>query len=233
MQLFYAPDISDFTYVFDEEESRHIIKVLRLKKGDQIYITDGRGNLFKTRIETTDPKHCKVSVEEKTEEYNKKQYFLHIAIAPTKNIKRFEWFLEKCTEIGINEITPLICEHSERSKLRHERLNKVLTAAMKQSIKTYLPKLNEAREFEAFIKENQSDLKAIAICDKKKKDHLKNFCEQNNEISVIIGPEGDFSENEIEIALNAGYKPVSLGKSRLRTETAGVMACSIVNTMKE
>ncbi len=233
MQLFYAPDIIGSSYIFGEEESRHAIKVLRLQKGDVVYITDGKGNLFKTQIEEADIKKCKVAVVEKSEEFGKRDYSLHIAIAPTKNIKRFEWFLEKCTEIGIDEITPLFCDHSERIKLRYDRLNKVLTAAMKQSIKAYHPGLNEATRLADFVKKDDSDLKTIAVYDEKEKNHLKELCGKSSTVTVLIGPEGDFSREEVEMALELGYTPVSLSNSRLRTETAGVMACSIVNTMKE
>ena len=233
MQLFYAPDINSERYTFNEEESKHAVKVLRLKKGDHIHITNGKGILFKTEVTDPSPKKCSVRILEKTKAFEDKGFRIHIAIAPTKNTKRFEWFLEKCTEIGIDEITPLICEHSERKAIRKERHEKVLIAAMKQSVKAYLPTLHDPVEFNHFISNAEEEFKAIAISDKSQKDHLKKLCVGMKNILVLIGPEGDFSTDEVEGAISNGFKRVSLGKSRLRTETAGVVACNIVNTMND
>ncbi len=233
MYLFYTPDINSHIYTLTEQESRHCIKVLRLKTGDKIYLTDGKGNLYETVLIEDNIKHCTIKVENIQKEYGKRDYKIHIAIAPTKNIKRFEWFLEKATEIGIDEITPLICEHSERKILKTERLNKVIYAAVKQSLKAYIPKLNKIVKFSDFIVQDFISEKYIAYLDKKKLKTLKNIYKKGNDALIIIGPEGDFSNKEIHKAKNIGFIPISLGKSRLRTETAALAACHIINLLNE
>jgi 16S rRNA (uracil1498-N3)-methyltransferase len=233
MQLFYAPDISGKTYTLNEEESKHCIRVLRLTSGDEITLVDGKGGLFKTRIIIPEPKRCQVEVYESLAEFEKRNYYLHVAIAPTKNIERFEWFLEKATEIGIDEITPLLCEHSERKVINNERLEKVIVSAMKQSIKSYAPKLNTLNPFKQFIQTQDHNNTLIAHCQRKGLPHLKNELNSINKITILIGPEGDFSPDEINKALALKIKEISLGNSRLRTETAGIVACQIVNLIKE
>jgi 16S rRNA (uracil1498-N3)-methyltransferase len=233
MQLFYAPDIKLDYHVFDQEESRHAIKVLRLKKGDILHVTDGKGNLYETEIIEDDIKKCAVKIINTTEQYGTRDYYLHIAIAPTKNIKRFEWFLEKATEIGIDEITPVLCDHSERKNIRHDRMGKILVSAMKQSVKAYLPQLNDMTNIRKLISESNEEMKTIAIADEEDKQHLKDLFTSRKEILVLIGPEGDFSTEEIQEAKEKEFVPVSLGRSRLRTETAGIVACNIVNVVRE
>jgi 16S rRNA (uracil1498-N3)-methyltransferase len=235
MQLFYAPDISGEEYIFPQDESKHIAKVLRLKEGDKINITDGKGNLYISEIVESDIKQCKVKIISKEAEVGKRNFSVHIAIAPTKNIKRFEWFLEKCTEIGVDEITPLNCQFSERRHIRNDRLNRVISSAMKQSVKMYHPVLNEMTGFEDFLSSDATNAenRFIAICDEEPKDHLKNACEIGKDVVVIIGPEGDFSDKEKESAIEKGFQPVTISVSRLRTETAGVVACQIVNLLNE
>jgi len=229
MQLFYAPDISGNTYTLNEEESKHCIRVLRLTVGDEITLIDGKGGLFKTRIANPEPKRCMVEVYESTFEFEKRNHYLHIAIAPTKNIERFEWFLEKATEIGIDEITPLLCEHSERKVVNNERLEKIIISAVKQSIKAYIPVLNPMTTFKQFIQSNQAGELFIAHCATKEMNHLKNEIKPLKRSTILIGPEGDFSIDEIQLALKNHYREISLGTSRLRTETAGVVACHLVN----
>lgn len=229
MQLFYAPDIKDKTYTLNEEESKHCIRVLRLAIGDEIMLIDGKGGLFKTRITSPEPKRCMVEVYESTLEFEKRNHYLHIAIAPTKNIERFEWFLEKATEIGIDEITPLLCEHSERKVVNNERLEKIIISAVKQSVKAYVPKLNPMATFKQFIQANTADNLFIAHCATRELSHLKNEVKAFGKCTILIGPEGDFSPEEIKHAIQNNYKEISLGTSRLRTETAGVVACHIVN----
>ena len=231
MQLFYAPDISGDLYTLNEEESKHCIRVLRLVVGDEITIVDGKGGLFKTRIINPEPKRCQVEVFETITEFEKRNHYLHIAIAPTKNIERFEWFLEKATEIGIDEITPLLCEHSERKVINNERLQKIIVSAMKQSIKAYFPKLNQMVPFRQFIQANKDGKLYIAHCYKKDLNHLKNEIQSKQQSTILIGPEGDFSPDEVSIAIQLKYKEISLGSSRLRTETAGIVACHITNLM--
>ncbi len=229
MQIFYAPDISGNTYTLNEEESKHCIRVLRLTAGDEITLIDGKGGLFMTRIVSPEPKRCMVEVYESTLGFEKRNHHLHIAIAPTKNIERFEWFLEKATEIGIDEITPIICEHSERKVINNERLEKIIISAVKQSIKAYIPILNPMISFKQFVQSNQPGDLFIAHCATKGLNHLKNEIKPTNKCSILIGPEGDFSHSEINFALTHKFKEISLGTSRLRTETAGVAACHIVN----
>ncbi|RLD81015.1 MAG: 16S rRNA (uracil(1498)-N(3))-methyltransferase [Bacteroidetes bacterium] len=236
MQLFYNPDInSSITeFIFNKEEGRHIIRVLRKKEGDLLYITNGKGFLFKVQIIHANDKKCLVKIisfEEKEKNWN---YHLHIAIAPTKMNDRFEWFLEKATEIGIDEITPIICDNSERKVLKTERMQKVLISAMKQSLKFELPKLNGAIKFSEFIQTNSADIKLIAHCeDPDKKNTIKNLVKPNKNILILIGPEGDFSTKEISFALQHQFIPLSLGSSRLRTETAGIVACSSISVINE
>ncbi|MEP7169753.1 MAG: 16S rRNA (uracil(1498)-N(3))-methyltransferase [Bacteroidota bacterium] len=229
MQLFYCPDINSEIYFLSEEESKHCIGVLRHKKEDAINLIDGVGGFYIAKIIGNDKKKCEVKIISKQIEFSKRNYQLHIAIAPTKNTERFEWFLEKATEIGIDEITPLICEHSERKELKIERLNKVIVSAMKQSVKAYLPKLNAAIKFKDFIQHSNTSQKFICSCDAEKKSTLKNFYTKEKDVLLLIGPEGDFSKDEIELANTNGYKTISLGDGRLRTETAGIVTCEIIN----
>jgi 16S rRNA (uracil1498-N3)-methyltransferase len=231
MQIFYAPDISGNTYTLNEEESKHCIRVLRMDIGDEITLVDGKGGLYKTRISNPEAKRCQVEVFETIAEFEKRNHYLHIAIAPTKNIERFEWFLEKATEIGIDEITPILCEHSERKVINNERLEKIILSAVKQSIKAYIPKLNQMVPFKQFIQEKNDGTRFIAHCYKKELTHLKNAINPNQSTTILIGPEGDFSVEEVNKALQHNYKEISLGNSRLRTETAGIVACHISNLL--
>jgi 16S rRNA (uracil1498-N3)-methyltransferase len=234
MQLFYAPDLVGDYYNLDEEETFHCTRVLRLVTGDKIHLTDGKGNLFGGILETITKKEALIKIVNKIPEYRKKNYRLHIAIAPTKNIDRFEWFLEKATEIGIDEITPLICEHSERTIIKPERLEKIIVAAMKQSIKAYKPILNPLEKINKFLNRDFNNFQTtIATCEGDNRKLLKKISEPGKNILVLIGPEGDFSNDEIQNSINAGFIAVSLGESRLRTETAGLVACHTVNLINE
>jgi len=229
MHLFYTPHIDPQFHVLSQEESKHC-RVLRIKPGDFIYLTNGKGTLCKAIVTDNATGIYHTKIVEQHEEFNKRPYHLHIAIAPTKNTDRFEWFLEKVTELGIDEITPLICEHSEKSHLKYERLQKVLIAAVKQSFTAYLPRLNNQSKFTDFVKTAFSGQKFIAYCGESPQ-HLRVACVPEQEVTILIGPEGDFSEEEITLAKNSGFIPITLGKNRLRTETAGVFACSVVNTV--
>lgn len=229
MQLFYVPNISGAEVILDETESKHAIRVLRLQKGDLVQIVDGAGGLFKAEIADANPKKCRLAIVESTLNFGKRNFHLHIAIAPTKNNERTEWFLEKATEIGICEITPLITERSERKTVNPERLEKILVSAMKQSVKAYLPKLNNQQNFKELVKQPFNGKKFIAYIEEKQTVHLKNLVDKTDNVLVLIGPEGDFSPAEVQLALQNGFQPVSLGESRLRTETAGIVACHIVN----
>ena len=229
MQLFYNPNILEDTelVVFDKEESKHIIKVLRKSVGDVLEITNGNGWLFKASITLANIKNCQASIIEK-EKKSKRDFHIHLAVAPTKLNDRYEWFLEKSTELGINEITPIVCDHSERKVIKHERYSKIIQSAMKQSLQCYLPKLNQLTPFNEFINTNHNGQKFIAHCDNGKKLSLKNELRAKQDVTILIGPEGDFSVKEIEMALNSNFIPVTLGETRLRTETAAVVACHSV-----
>jgi len=227
MQLFYLENHKD-EIILSAEESKHATKVLRKKEGDILNFTDGKGAFYKAEIIVADSRKCRlkvVSTEQKEKQHN---YHLHIAIAPTKNMDRFEWFLEKATEIGIDEITPIICTHSERKKIKTERCNRILLSAMKQSLKFHVPKLNEAMSLSDFIKQDYEGTKYIAHCEDGEKKELKRVNKTEKTI-ILIGPEGDFSPKEIELALQNQFKAVSLGTSRLRTETAGIIAAHSIN----
>lgn len=229
MQLFYNPDIDESTetFSFDKEESRHIIKVLRKKDSDILHVTNGLGLLFETAITLASDNKCIVQVLSIKKSAEPK-FRLHLAVAPTKMNDRFEWFLEKATEIGIQEITPIICDRSERKVINQERFEKIILSAMKQSNETFLPKLNEAISFKEFVKQKNDGLQLIAHCEETDKKSLKDILKPNESITMLIGPEGDFSEKEIALALENNYNPVTLGNTRLRTETAAIVACHSV-----
>jgi 16S rRNA (uracil1498-N3)-methyltransferase len=233
MQLFYVPNISVSEIVLDETESKHAVRVLRLQNGHPVEIIDGSGGFYKAQITDANQKKCRLKIIESQKEFGKKDFHLHIAIAPTKNIERFEWFLEKATEIGIDEITPLLTSHSERKVVNHERLEKILVSAMKQSLKAYLPKLNSLTTLKELIINNKTEYKYIAYCDEIQKTHLKDLVISGKNTLILIGPEGDFSAEEVKLAIENGFSVVSLGNSRLRTETAGIVACHIVNLANE
>jgi 16S rRNA (uracil1498-N3)-methyltransferase len=229
MQLFYNPTINETTesFTFDREESKHIIKVLRKKDGDILFVTNGLGYLFKTEITLASDSKCTVQMVS-FEKSTPSNFKLHLAVAPTKMNDRYEWFLEKATEIGIQEITPIICDRSERKVINTDRFEKIILSAMKQSNELYLPKLNPAISFKEFIKQQNEGLQLIAHCEETDKKTLKSVIQPNTNVTVLIGPEGDFSEKEIVLALEQKYIPVSLGNTRLRTETAAVVACHSV-----
>jgi 16S rRNA (uracil1498-N3)-methyltransferase len=228
MHIFYSQNIIGATGILDELESHHCIKVLRLKFGDEICVVDGKGGYFEGNITIEDSRACGFNIKKSNLEFGKRNYRLHIAIAPTKNIERFEWFLEKATEIGIDEITPIICQRSERKTLREDRLEKVITSAMKQSIKAYHPVFHLITSIDKFMEKKVSGNKLIAHCHDGIRHDLIKTEPSGNDFTILIGPEGDFSEREIDLAIEKGFLPISLGSSRLRTETAGVASCQII-----
>ncbi len=234
MQLFFNPNITETatSFVFDKEESKHIVKVLRKKEGDILHVTNGFGYLFSTEITVASDSKCTVQINS-FEKQETPKFHLHLAVAPTKMNERYEWFLEKATEIGIQEITPIICEHSERKVIKTDRFQKILESAMKQSLHYYLPKLNEPIAYKDFIKKEISGQKFIAHCEETDKKSLKNELEITKDVTILIGPEGDFSVKEIQQAIDCNFIPVSLGNTRLRTETAAVVACHSVVFVNE
>ncbi|MCB0519556.1 MAG: 16S rRNA (uracil(1498)-N(3))-methyltransferase [Lewinellaceae bacterium] len=236
MNLFYTTNIKGDFAILEEEEARHCSQVLRRKAGDAIQLVDGKGNWYEGAIDEINKREVVVKIEDVEQEKDKRDFKLHIAIAPTKNMDRIEWFLEKSTELGIDEITPIHCHHSERGKIRQDRLEKILVSAMKQSLRTYLPKLNQMTEFKDFTNNPTTPAAAfryIAHCQDDNLPHLKDNCPKGQDVIILVGPEGDFSKEEIELAIANGYQPISLGKARLRTETAGIAACHIVNLLNE
>jgi len=231
MQLFYTPDIDpkNSQYFLSEEESKHSIKVLRMAVGDKLQLIDGRGGLYEAEITDAHPKRTILKINSVITEYGKRNHYLHIAIAPTKNMERLEWFLEKATEIGIDEISLIICQRSERKEAKIERLDKILTSAIKQSLKAYHPVLNEAVSFHNFLSKSFDGQKFIAHCIPGNKANLKDVIEPKGRYLILIGPEGDFAPAEVDEALQQGYKAITLGESRLRTETAALEACFEAN----
>ena len=233
MQLFYAPDVTLPLYTLNDEESKHCVRVLRLRQGDTLHLTDGRGSLHRCEIVEAHQHHCTVKIVETQSEYGRRPYSLTMAVAPTKNIDRYEWFLEKATEVGIDRIVPIECDHSERRTIKHEREERVITSAVKQSIKAYHPTLDEMTDVKKLISAPFEGRKFIAHCDSsfEKRDYLPSIIKKSENILILIGPEGDFSPEEIKFALENGFEAISLGNQRLRTETAAVAATVMVATI--
>ena len=235
MQLFYNSDIeeSTTTFTFSKEESKHIIKVLRKSVGAILKITNGKGWLFDAEIISADIKRCQANISNAVQK-PKRNYKLHLAVAPTKMNDRFELFLEKATEIGIDSITPILCDHSERKVIKLDRFEKIVQSAMKQSLQCYLPIINKLTPLSAFINQEFNGQMFIAHCEETTdKQSLKDKLQPKQDITILIGPEGDFSVKEIEMALRHNFIPVTLGKTRLRTETAAVVACHSVAFVNE
>jgi 16S rRNA (uracil1498-N3)-methyltransferase len=229
MQLYYSPyaEISQ-TVSLDENESHHITKVMRMQIGDHIQVCNGRGSLYEAVISGISKHNVQISIEATINSLQDPESRLHIAISPTKNISRFEWFLEKATEIGIAEITPIISENSERNVIKPERLEKIIISAMKQSKHLFKPILHPICQFSDFLTKNQSKVRCIAYCEDLPDNQLFKIAKPNQSTTVLIGPEGDFSQDELQMAKVSGYQPVALGNNRLRTETAGIVACQII-----
>lgn len=236
MQLFYNEFIEENSteISFDKEESKHIVKVLRKHLGDTLFITNGKGWLFEAIVKSDNEKKCIATIC-KSIHREKHFYQLHLAVAPTKMNERYEWFLEKATEIGIDQITPIICEHSERTFVKTERFERVILSAMKQSLQTYKPQLNQPISFAEFIEKNWKGQKFIAHCEKTNRIELTSELQKStcDNILILIGPEGDFSSTEIEKSIAKDFLPISLGNNRLRTETAAIVACNAVSILKK
>lgn len=230
MHIFYTPEIST-TCRLPEEESKHCVRVLRCKVGDEICLTDGQGGFYHARITNSDPNKCEFEILKKITEDCSFNYFINIAIAPTKNIDKVEWLVEKLTEIGVSELNFLRCRFSERKEIKNSRLQKILISAMKQSGRATLPVLNEMVDFKKFVAQTFNGQKFIAHCYSGEKPLLNNVYHQNKNVLILIGPEGDFSKEEIEWAEKNGFLSISLGKSRLRTETAAWAACHTIHVL--
>lgn len=229
MELFYSSQISNQIALLDEQESRHCIKVLRHRQNDELNFTDGNGNIYSGKLFKADLRQCEITIQNIQKE-EQRNFELHIAIAPTKAMERFEWFLEKAAELGVEEITPLLCRHSERKHLNMERCEKILISGMKQSNRSRKPKLNKMTPFNKMMN-HTADVKAIAHCSSGDKKSIIEIM-QASSLLLLIGPEGDFSEEEIKLATDASFIPLTLGDKRLRTETAAVHAASITYFLK-
>ena len=232
MHLFYTPDLQTETYILNEDESKHSIRVLRLNQADTVNLVDGQGGFYTAVITDANPKKCALRIINHVPEFGKRPFYVHIAVAPTKNLDRMEWFVEKAVEIGIDEISFLMCDHSERKNLNLDRLQKIAVSAMKQSIKAYLPRLNELQTFASFVKQTDAATTFIAHLEDHQRKSLI-LVTVSQKICILIGPEGDFSGQEIEMAYKQGIKPVTLGTARLRTETAALVACHTINLLHE
>lgn len=234
MHIFYTPDISGTVYTLNEQESKHCVQVLRMQIGHSVLLVDGIGGLYEATISAISKKQVVLQIQSHTKEYGKSAFNLHIAIAPTKNIERIEWFAEKATEIGIHQISFLLCKRSERKIVKAERIEKVVTSAVKQSVKAYHPVVTDIIPFAEFIQRFKDiDQKYIAHCAPSNKTTLKEALEPGKDCVILIGPEGDFSPEEIKLALDQGFRAISLGKSRLRTETAALAACFEANYLNQ
>lgn len=231
MQLFYTPDIdpASATYSLNEEESKHCIRVLRLQAGDKVQLIDGKGNFYNAEITDPHPKRTQLRIITVEQDFNKRNHYLHIAVAPTKNIERLEWFLEKATEIGIDEISLIICQRSERKEAKKDRLDKIITSAIKQSINAWHPVLNEPVQLSKLLTMPFDGQKYVAHCEPGEKIALKEDIKPNGRYLILIGPEGDFTPKEIDDAIKNDFKAITLGNSRLRTETAALEACFEIN----
>lgn len=232
MHVFYTPDIQTHAEL-PEEEAAHAVRVLRLQAGDEVMLTDGNGNFYRAEIGAATNKRCLLNIVETLPQEPLWSGHLHLAMAPTKNMDRTEWFAEKATEIGFDELTFLNCRFSERKVIKTERITKILVSAIKQSLKARLPKLNEMTDFNRFITQPFKGQKFIAHCYEGEKPLLKDVIRKGEDALVLIGPEGDFSEEEVKKAIENGFTPISLGKSRLRTETAALVACHIMNLQNQ
>ena len=231
MHLFYTPDFElneGEYYSLNKEESTHCIKVLRLREKDIICLTNGLGRFVFAEISDANPKNCSFVVTEVKEDYGKRDFRIHIAVAPTKNMNRMEWFLEKAVEMGVDKISFFIGEHSERTIIKRERLEKIMVSALKQSLKAYMPELNENADFRELVNSNETK-KFIAYCKPDGRTSIKDRYNKGEDVLILIGPEGDFSENEVELALNNGFQAITLGESRLRTETAALFALQSIH----
>ncbi len=234
MQVFYAPDIEGERYILNEKESRHIVRVLRMKKDDTVRLIDGKGNLYEGLIKEADQNKCLIEIVNVTRGFEKRNYNLHIAISPLKNPERLEWFVEKAVEIGVDRITPLKCYRTEKSGIKRERITNIIISAMKQSLKSELTELSPLTTFREFVAENYSGAKLVAHCDDffDRKGIGETYVKRDN-ATIIIGPEGDLTGEEIKTAIENGFTSIHLGNSRLRTETAGIAACHSIYLLNQ
>lgn len=234
MQIVFAPDYdSGEIYTLSKEESAHVVRVMRMKEGEEVYLSNGRGGMYCCEIVEANANRCSVKIKSEYSNNDNKDFSIHLAVAPTKNIARIEWLLEKATEIGVDEITLLLCEHSERKVINLDRLDKILVSAMKQSLKSYKPILNPLTKFKEFITDTKEEHKLLAYCGNEEKHLIKEICKPKSSYLILIGPEGDFSPEEIKLAKDNGFSFITLGSQRLRTETAGLYAISNLHYLNQ
>jgi 16S rRNA (uracil1498-N3)-methyltransferase len=230
VSLFYQPNVAEGEFFLNEDESRHCFKVLRKRANDPIRVTDGKGMFYDALLTEVNLQKCVFKITNEQAEPTR-SFYIHIAIAPTKNIERIEWFIEKSTELGVDQISFVQCEHAERIKLKPERMDRITISAMKQSLRASIPKINPLITFQDFVNDKHEEQKFIGHVDVANPYHLKDLARASSSYCVLIGPEGDFSARELALAVELGYRKVSLGNSRLRTETAGVVACHVLNLL--
>ncbi len=231
MHIFYEQELQGDAITLSQEESRHCLRVLRMQTGQEAIIVDGKGTRCRAILQDTGSREAIFAVAAREHQVGKRPFHLHMAVAPTKNIDRFEWFLEKATECGVDEITPVICEKSERRVIKPQRLEKILIAAMKQSLRAFLPRLNAAIPLEEFILHPKISHRYIAHCAEGSKQHVANAYTPGSDALFLVGPEGDFSDGEIEATAAQGFTAISLGEHRLRTETAALALCVQANSI--
>ncbi len=224
MAIFYQPDLTADLITLSEEESKHAIRVLRLRMNDRVELVDGMGMRCEADVIDEHPKRCTLAIRSRKQEEKPYSHRFHLGIAPTKHTDRMEWLVEKATEVGLERLVLLDCAHSERTQLKTERLEKIAISAMKQSQQAHLPQIESMQAFETIVGQKFEGQKFIAHCYPTAKQHLHTVCQNGKDTLVLIGPEGDFSEAEVERAIQHGFIPVSLGETRLRTETAAFTA---------
>ena len=232
-QFFYSTQIYDDIIILPEDESLHVLTVIRKNIGDKLLVVDGKGGLYETYIESDNIQSCRLNIVSVDKEFGHRNYYIHIAIAPTKSHDRIEWFIEKAVEIGVQEISFILTDHSERKNIKLNRINKRAISAMKQSLKAFIPKINDIVPLRDFMTKCSIDEKYIGYLNKVENNHLMQSATAKSDYCMLIGPEGDFSSSEINESQKFGFKPVSLGNNRLRTETAGLAACHILNLVNE
>jgi len=233
LQFFYSDQIFNDTIVLSEDEANHALKVLRKHQGDNLIVVDGLGGWYRTVIDNENVKDCRLKIIDKKENYNKPDQYIHIAISPTKSHDRIEWFIEKSIEIGIQEISFISSHYSERNNVKFNRIKKRAISSMKQSLKAYIPKINDVIPFQTFIENCSNKEKYIGYLGHSNREYLPSIANLGSDYCILIGPEGDFISAEVDFSLNHGFETISLGKSRLRTETAGIVACHILNIINE
>lgn len=234
MQVVFDSDYnSEEVFTLNKEESSHLVRVLRMKEGGNVFLTNGKGFFFKSEILEANHSRCTLRILSKEKSEEERNFKIHLAIAPTKNIDRIEWLTEKATEIGVDEISFLLCEHSERKHINLERLEKIVISAMKQSLKSYKPLIHPLSSFKNFVEETSSEYKLLACCEGENRGFIKDICSPKSSYTLLIGPEGDFSKNEVNLALKNNFSLITLGSQRLRTETAGLYALSSLHFLNQ